>query len=76
MKMKRGWFERLSTDYAYNTKQLPDRYCTGIKWYNHDARDIKFYIDPSYLITINNLSQPITKTNEYSMKITYVIKKA
>ena len=48
----------------------------AIKWYNYYSNQIGFYIDPSYLITINNLSEPITKTNEYSMKITYVIKKA
>lgn len=77
IKMKRGWIERLlNNGYIYRLKHLPDRYCTGMNWYIYNSELIEFYIDPSYLITVNNLSEPITKTNEYSMKITYVIKKA
>ena len=34
---------------------------------------VRFYTAPAYLATINNLSEPVTKTPELVMKITYTM---
>lgn len=31
---------------------------------------------PLYLATVNNLDEPVTKTNAQTMKVTYVVTKA
>jgi hypothetical protein len=36
----------------------------------------KFYTNPQYLLTINNLSEPVIKTPSQTMKVTYVISRA
>lgn len=45
-----------------------------IKGAKHLLTDgVRFYTAPAYLATINNLSEPVTKTPELVMKITYTL---
>ena len=70
-----------SYDMAQNTSFDYDS-CFGIPVLNHkmlfyfsfyDKGGKRFFIPHNYLATINNLSQPITKTADKTMKVTYII---
>lgn len=70
---------------SYNSMQ-PSNASFGIPVLNHkmlfyfsvykerqsDVRE-RFFIPHNYLATINNLSQPVTKTADKTMKVTYII---
>ena len=43
---------------------------------SYDPRKLSIFIDPTFLITINNLENPVTKTSAQTMKVTYVLSPA
>jgi hypothetical protein len=61
-------------DVAYDTYLR--KKVKGLHWcilFNHDVKRIKYYNDPTLLVTINNLEVPVQKTSAQTMKVTYVL---
>ena len=71
---RHAYYFSLTSGYSYDSKLLvhfPQNYIWSPDYYNNWIRYGRSRLDPYVLSTINNLENPIEKTDEQMMKITY-----
>ena len=71
---RHAYYFSLTDGYSYYSKLLvhfPQNYIWSPNYYNNWTRYDRSRLDPYVLSTINNLENPIEKTDEQMMKITY-----